>query len=288
MITTRREWIQTLLAAGVAINTGSSTFAAEEQVKVALLESVFAGQDRAKILEQIKPFAEIIKKETGTPAQFDVLTYEQMEKEFKTGTTQLVILSGLEYGWMRSGNTDAKALLIASIDPGATKTVVAVKQDDAASDIKELVGANVAVPDRIPFISQYCLSKVLGQPHDKAFKLVKPGDVDETLEAVLDGKARGAIVTGAGMEVFRERKPGRFKKLKALYTSVDFPATTVMYSDKISDKAALEKFKEALIKSNEKPEGARVLTLYKLKGFEQLPAGFDEQALAVAKEFPKQ
>jgi ABC-type phosphate/phosphonate transport system substrate-binding protein len=288
MIPTRREWIQTLLATGAAISAGTSSYGAEEQVKVALLESVFAGQDRAKILEQIKPFAEIIKKETGTPAQFDVLSFEQMEKEFKAGTTQLVILSGLEYGWMRSSNTDAKALLIASIDPGATKTVVAVKQDDAAREVKELAGANVAVPDRIPFISQYCLSKVLGQPHDKAFKMVKPGDVDETLEAVLDGKARGAIVTGAGMEVFRERKPGRFRKLKALYSSVDFPATTVMYSDKISDKAALEKFKEALIKSNEKPEGARVLTLYKLKGFEQLPTGFDEQALAVAKEFPKQ
>lgn len=288
MIISRREWIRTLLAASAGASAGTALFAAEDEVKVALLDSVFSGQDRDKVVEQIKPFAEIIKKDTGTPAQFDVMSYQQMEKEFKAGTIQLVILTGLEYGWMRAASTDARALLIASIDPGSTRTVLAVKQDDAAREIKDLLGASVAVPDRIPFISQYCLNKALNQPHEKAFKLVKSGNVDETLEEVLDGKARGAIVTGAGMEVFRERKPGRFKKLKALYTSVDFPPTTVMYSEKGADKTKLEKFREALIKSNEKPEGARVLTLYKLKGFEPLPTGFDEQALAIAKEFPMQ
>ncbi|HMO35948.1 MAG TPA: PhnD/SsuA/transferrin family substrate-binding protein, partial [Gemmatales bacterium] len=240
-----------MLATACVAGVFSRVAAGEEQVKVALLESVFAGQERDKVVEQIKPFAEIIKKDTGTDAEFDVMTFEEMEKGFQSGKVQLVILSGLEYGWMRSAQNDARALLIASIDPGATRTVVAVKQDETASKLQELAGAKVAIPDRIPFLSQRCLQKELAQPVEKVFQLVKAGNVDDTLEEVLDGKARAGIVTGAGMEVFKERKPGRHRRLKELYSSEDFPPTTVMYSDKQTDKAKLEKFSEALLKSHE-------------------------------------
>lgn len=288
MLISRRRWLMSMLASG-AILPGTSRLLANSGVpiKVALLESVFVGQDRDKVVEQIKPFAEIIKKDTGSDAVFDVMSFDQMEKEFKAGTVQLVILTGLEYAWVHASVPDARALLVASIDPGATRTVIVVKQDDVAKEIKDLQGATVAVPDRLPFISQQCLKTTLGQPVEKAFKLAKSGNVDDTLEEVLDGKARAAIVTGAGMDVFKERKPGRFKKLKAVYESVDFPPTTVMYNDKNSDKEGLAKFREALLKSNEKPEGARVLTLYKLKGFEALPEGFDKKVEETAKAFPR-
>ncbi|MFO0811961.1 MAG: PhnD/SsuA/transferrin family substrate-binding protein [Gemmatales bacterium] len=286
---TRRQWLKTLLATGTVTTLSLPGWAVtrEDSVKVALLESIFTGQEREKVIEQIKPFAEIIKKDTGTDAVFDVMNYAEMEKEFKAGKVQLVILSGLEFAWMQAVTPDAKPLLVASIDPGATKTVIVTKQGDVAKDLKDLAGASLAIPDKIPFISQQVLKTALGQSAEKAFKLVKSGNVDDTLEEVLDGKARGAIVTGAGMEVFRERKPGRFKKLKVVFESPDLPPTTVMYNDKVTDKAALARFKDALIKSNEKPEGNRVLTLYKLKGFEPFPEGFEKKAAEMGKAYPQ-
>lgn len=287
MLTTRRDWLQAMLASGILVPWSSIRAASHEPVKVALLESVFAGQDRDKVVEQIKPFAEIIQKDTKTEAVFDVMSLSQVESEFKTGKIQLVILTGLEYSWLQAAYPEAKALLVASIDEGSTRTVVVTKESDAAKDLKDLSGAKVAIPDRIPFVSQYYLQATLGQPLDKAFQQKKSGNVDETLEEVLDGNARAAIVTGAGMEVFKERKPGRFKKLKAIHTSMDFPPATVMYNEKHADKDALAKFKDALLKSNEKPEGARVLTLYKLKGFEEVPAGFEQKVQEVAKAYPR-
>lgn len=288
MLISRRRWLLSIMATGIVLPASRRLWAGTRvPVKVALLESVFVGQDRDKVVEQIKPFAEIIKKDTQSDAIFDVMSFEQAEKEFKAGTVQLVILTGLEFAWMHAAVPEAKALLVASIDAGATRTVVVTKQEDAAKELKDLLGATVAVPDKMPFISQQCLKTALTQPLEKAFKLVKSGNVDETIEEVLDGKARAAVITGAGMDVFKERKPGRFKKLKPLYESVDFPPTTVMYNDKNTDKEALAKFKDALLKSYDKPEGARVLTLYKLKGFEVVPDGFEKKAEEIAKAFPR-
>ncbi|MFT3882678.1 MAG: PhnD/SsuA/transferrin family substrate-binding protein [Gemmatales bacterium] len=256
-------------------------------VKVALLESVFSGQSREKIVEQIKPFADIIQKETGTKAVFDVMSLAQAEGDFKSGKIQLVILTGLEYAWLHAQDPDTKALLVAGIDPGATRTVFIVKQDDTAKEVKDLQGATLSVPEKVPYLSQFYVNKVAGQPLDKAFKLMKNDNVDDTIEAVLDGKARGAMVTGAGFDVFKERKPGRAKKLKVIHESPDFPPATVMYHEKQADKAALEKFKKALLGANDKPEGSRVLTLFKLKGFETLPEGFEKQVTETAKGFPR-
>jgi ABC-type phosphate/phosphonate transport system substrate-binding protein len=271
---------------GLAV-TGRLRAKDDAPVKVALLESVFSGQDRNKVVEQIKPFADIIQKDTGTQAVFEVLPLTQAEADFKMGKTQLVILTGLEYAWLHSEMKDAQALLVASIDPGATKTVVVAKQDDVAKEVKDLIGATIAVPDKVPYLSHFYVNKVTGQSMDKTFKLLKSGNVDDTLEEVLDGKARGAVVTMAGMEVFKERKPGRAKKLKIIHESPEFPPATVMYSTKNVDKAALEKFKKALLNSNEKPEGARVLTLFKLKGFEAVPEGFEKLVTETAKGFPR-
>ena len=286
---TRRQWVSSLLAGG-AILPGLRSIQAHpvEPVKVALLESVFTGQDRARVLEQIKPFSDIIQKDTATEAVFDVMSLEQMETEFKTGKVQLVILTGLEYSWIHQQDKEALALLVASIDPGTTKTVIVTKQTDAATELKDLLAASMAVPDRVPFLTQFYLKKQTGQPMDKAFKLIKSGNVDETIEDVLDGKARGAIVTAAGSDVFKERKgPARAKKLKVVHESPEFPQATVMYHDKYADKGALEKFKKALLTSTEKPEGARVLTLFKLKGFETVPDHYEKLVAETAKAFPR-
>ena len=289
MIVTRRDWLNSMLAGGCLLASYRSIQAGyDDPVKVALLESVFSGQDRAKVLEQIKPFSELIQKDTATQAVFDILSLAQVEGEFTSGKVQLVILTGLEYAWVQSQVKEAKALLVASIDPGATRTVVVTKQDDVAKDLKDLLGATLAVPDRVPYLTQFYLKNQTGQPYDKAFKLVKPGNVDETLEDVLDGKARGAIVTAAGMDVFKERKgPARAKKLKVVHESPDFPQATVMYHEKHADKGSLEKFRNALLKATEKPEGSRVLTLFRLKGFEAVPENFEKLVSETAKAFPR-
>jgi len=284
----RRALLSSLLAGTAGITISHSLLARDDApVKVALLESVFSGQSRDKVVEQIKPFADIIQKDTGTKAIFDVMPLAQAESEFKAGKIQLVILTGLEYAWLQSQDKKAQALLVASIDPGATRTVFVVKQDDAAKDLRDLLGATMAVPERIPYLSSFYASMMTGQGLDTAFKLVKTDNVDDTIEAVLDGKARGAMVTAAGMDVFKERKPGRAKKLKVINESPDFPPATVMYHTDNVDKAGLEKFKKALLNANDKPEGSRVLTLFKLKGFEVLPEGFEKQVTEIAKRFPR-
>jgi ABC-type phosphate/phosphonate transport system substrate-binding protein len=256
-------------------------------VKVALLESVFSGQDREQVVKQIQPFADIVQRETGRKATFDIYSFKEMEPAFSRGDIQLVILTGLEYGWVRAKNDQARALLHASIDAGATQTVVVVGQNDKAKELKDLSGANVAFPERVSFLTEYYLKSILGKPAADAFKVQRLDNVDDTLEAVIDGKAQAAVVTKSNIRVFEERKPGRYRRLRVLHESPVFPPATVMYHAKYAEQDALRRFEDALLKANQKPEGNRVLTLYKLKGFEKLPPDFDTKVASMAKQFPE-
>jgi ABC-type phosphate/phosphonate transport system substrate-binding protein len=288
MITTRRAWLGGLLATSFAGVSSWKLHAGDDKpAKVALVESVFSGQDRAKVVEQIRPFSEIVQKETGTKAIFDVFSLAQVENDLNKEEVQLVILTGLEYGWIRAKNEHAKALLVASIDPGATKTVVITKQADSAQALDKVLGYKTAVPERISFLTRFYLKKTLNKNLEDAFKLITSGNVDETIEDLLDDKAQAAIITGAGLDAYKERKPGRFKKLKIIHESPDFPPATVMYNAKDADLGAVKRFEDALLKAGQTPEGQRVLTLYRLKGFEKLPSDYDKQVAEIVKQFPR-
>src|SRR4029078_12997395 len=132
------------------------------------------------------------------------------------------------------------------------------------------------------------LKKVLGKPTEEFFKVNRQDSVDDLLEAVIDGKVKAGVVTKSNLGVFKERKPGRFRRLQVIHQSPDFPAATVMYHDKYADKSALRRFEDALLQAKQKPEGQRVLTLYKLKGFQKLPSDFDAKVADIVKQFPEQ
>ncbi len=290
MPVSRTLWFPLLfvLAAGGLSVTPSMTWSQDKPVKVAMIDSIFSGQDRKKVLEQIRPFSEIVQKETGTPAIFDVFSLPEIEVGFAQGDVQLVILTGLEYGWLRDKNDQAKALLVASIDPGATKTLVIAKRDDSATTVQDLLGAKFAAPERLPYLTQFYLKRTLKKPLEEAFQLLRSGNVDDTIEEVIAGKVRAATVTAAGLDAYRDyRGEARTKKLKIVHQSPDFPPATVMYHAKNSEAAALKKFEDALLKAGQNTEGQRVLTLYKLKGFEKVPETHDKAVAEIVKQFPR-
>jgi ABC-type phosphate/phosphonate transport system substrate-binding protein len=276
-----------LVAAVLAVFVSVASAQDDKPVKVALLESVFAGQERDKVVQQIRPFADLVQRDTGTKATFDIASYKEMVPAFSRGEIQLVILTGLEYGWVRAKNDQARALVHASIDSGATQTVVVVGQNEKAADLKELGGATVALPERVPYLTEHYIKSVMGKPIEESFKVQRADNVDDALENVIDGKVQAAIVTKANIAVFAERKPGRYRRLKVLHQSPEFPPATVMYHTKYADKAALRRFEDALLRSTQNVEGQRVLTLYKLKGFEELPTNFDAKVAAIVKQFPE-
>jgi ABC-type phosphate/phosphonate transport system substrate-binding protein len=272
----------------IAVAGQTKVLAQEKPAKVSLVESVFSGQSREKVVQQIRPFAEIVEKETNRQAIFDVFSFAQAEKDFDKGDADLVIATGLEYGWLRARNPNAKALVVASIDPGATKTVIIAKQTDSAAKLADVSGKKLALPDRVPFLCTFYLERTLGKKLDSAFTLVKLDNVDDTIEAVIDGKADAAVVTAANLDTYKERKPGRFQRLKIVNESPEFPPATVMYNAKTAEAGALERFEKALLRAGESAEGNRVLTLFKLKGFEKIPPNYDERLAEIVKQFPEE
>lgn len=281
-------WLGWVVSVVIGLTGQTKIPAQEKPAKVSLVESVFSGQSREKVVQQIRPFAEIVEKETNRQAIFDVFSFAQAEKDFDKGEADLVIVTGLEYGWLRARNPNAKALVIASIDPGATKTVIVAKQDSSAASLNDLAGKKLALPDRVPFLSTFYLERTLGKKLDSAFTQVKLDNVDDTIEAVIDGKAESAMVTAANLDTYKERKPGRFRRLKIVHESPEFPPATVMYNAKTAEAGSLERFEKALLRAGESTEGNRVLTLFKLKGFEKIPPNFDQRVAEIVKQFPEE
>jgi ABC-type phosphate/phosphonate transport system substrate-binding protein len=284
----RRVRLLAFVVTSVMVCAGAAKLVAQEKpYKVALVESVFSGQNRAKVVEQIRPFAEIIERDTNTKANFDVVSFAEAEKGFASGEIQLIILTGLEYGWIHTRYDQGKALVIASIDPGATKTVIIANQKDSARSLNDLTGKKLAVPDRVPFLSEFYLQRTLGKKLDEAFKVVRMDNVDDTIEDVVEGKSAGGLITGSNLDTYKDRKPGRFRRLQIVHQSPEFPPATVMYNAKSADQDLLNRFERALLRAADNPEGQRVLTLYKLKGFEKLPADFDRRVAEIVKQFPE-
>jgi len=98
---------------------------------------------------------------------------------------------------------------------------------------------------------------------------------------------QAAAVDRVGLEAYKRRKPGRFARLKVIAESSAFPPPLIAYLDQALAKAKLDRFQEGLLNARQKEGGQRLLTLFKLTGFEKVPANFNEVVAAVQKEYPR-
>ena len=82
------------------------------------------------------------------------------------------------------------------------------------------------------------------------------------------------------------RKPGRFARLKELTHSQAFPPPLVAYYDDTVAQQTRQRFQVGLMTANSKEKGQRLLTLFKLTGFEVPPKDFAQVLAETRKAYP--
>src|SRR5262249_50424669 len=110
--------------------------------------------------------------------------------------------------------------------------------------------------------------------------------VEDAIDDVVDGKVGAVVVDRAGLEAFKRSKPVRFKKLKQVAKSDPFPPTVVAYFGKFLAASERKRFHRGLLGARKKEKGRMMLTLFRVTGFESVPADFKKVVARTEKTYP--
>src|SRR5207302_5268891 len=99
------------------------------------------------------------------------------------------------------------------------------------------------------FLRRNCL-QCKKEPAKFFSKITNPANVEDALDDVFDRVVQVCVVDGVSLDCYKRRKPGRFAKLKIVYSSETFPAAVVAFRPGILDEATLKRFRDGMIHAN--------------------------------------
>ncbi len=239
----------------------------------------------------LKPFRTLMESQTGLRGTIVVAGDPfQLTARLHGKKLQLGVFHGFEFAWARQKDPELRPLLIAINEHRYLHAVVVVPKRCETSSLADLKGKTIAVPYGT---REHCLLflersfQTLGnESGTEAFRMTKPPDIETALDAVARGKVDGALVDGVALACYKKQKPGCYAKLKIVARSKVFPAAVTAYHVGGVSKAILKRFRVGMINANKNAYGRQLLTLWKMTGFERVPADYDKILEDIARAYP--
>jgi ABC-type phosphate/phosphonate transport system substrate-binding protein len=247
-----------------------------------------AGQKKdAAALETLQGF---IQEETGFKNEILPLKdWRELGKKMANGDVHLGVFEGYEFAWAQQQLPKLKPLAVAVNVYVFPSAYVVTKKDNPAKVFAGLQGQSFVFPETNEgflrlFVAKQCQDN--GKPISSFFSKVKTSEnVEDALDDVVDGSVGAVVADRAALEAFKRTKPGRFKQLKEIAHSQQFPPGLVAYYDSTLDPATLKRFETGLLQARDKEKGQTMLTLFKLTGFEKVPADFGKMIALTQKTY---
>jgi len=245
------------------------------------------GKEKAA-LETLQSF---IKEETGLnndivrEKSWGELADKMAKKQFSLGVFQ-----GYEFAWAQQKYPDLKPLAVAVNVYRYPIVYVIARRDGPAKSFGDLRGKTLGVPagggrDLNLFVERQ--SQAAGKKLDTFFSKVDPKEnVEDALDDVVDGVVQATVVDRASLQAYKRRKPGRFNRLKPVAESKPFPPAVIAYSGTSLDEDTRRRFRDGLLGAAKKERGQMMLTLFRLTGFEAVPADFGKVLEETRKNYP--
>jgi ABC-type phosphate/phosphonate transport system substrate-binding protein len=283
-----------LLASAFTVPTHSNATepAAPDPVRISMVQTLFHDVPTPIVNLLTPPFKSLMKDFTGLngapAAGGDAF---EIAKNLMEDKTHLGVLHGVEYAWVAAKYPEIKPLMIAVSKHHALKAHLMVRDDCPCGQFIELKGKDLAVPFRARehlrlFVEKQC--RVCAQCDPKSFftTVTKPSGGEAALDDVLTGKSFAAVVDTISLETYAELKPGCYKRLKAMSESDPFPTAVIVYRQGALSDATLEKFRKGMISANQNPRGRDLMSMWKLSGFEAVPANYEEMCANIMRAYP--
>jgi ABC-type phosphate/phosphonate transport system substrate-binding protein len=234
-----------------------------------------------------------IKEETGLDNEIiGQQPWREVADKLAKGQIDLGVFQGYEYAWAQERNPEVKPLAVGINRYRYPVACVLTKRDNPAMGFSDLKGQALI----LPISGQTCLRLFVERSceasHQKpaAFfsKITFADNVEDALDDIVDGGGQAIVIDQAGLDAYKQRKPGRFKQLKEVARSQPFPPIVVAYCGSALDENTRGKFKDALLNADRKEKGEMLLTLSRLSAFEAVPEDFAKVLEATRKRYPKE
>ena len=231
-----------------------------------------------------------IKEETGLNNDIQRLkSWQELADKMQQGQVDIGVFQGYEFAWAQAEYPGLKPLALAVNVYLYPVAYVMARRDDSAADFAGLEGQSLSVPDiglgflRL-FVDRQCEAR--GKKADAFFtKITAPDNAEDALDDVVDGKIKATVVDHAILTAYKQRKPGRFKRLKEVAQSEPFPPVTVAYAGSTLDEKTLRRFADGLMNASKNEKGETLLTLLHVTGFSSVPHKFEQVLVQTRKAY---
>jgi ABC-type phosphate/phosphonate transport system substrate-binding protein len=239
----------------------------------------------------IKSLEDFIKEETGLNNTIvKQKTWRELADRMVKGELQIGVFQGYEFAWAQEKHPELKPLALSVNITRYPVVYVVVQKSNPVKDFAGLQGQSLCIPATGQgYLRLYVdrQAQAQGKKADDFFsKITSKETVEEALDDVVDGVMQAAAIDKAGLDGFKRRKPGRFNQLKEVAQSQPFPPVVVAYTEKSLDEATVRRFRDGLLNASRKEKGRTMLTLFRMTGFESVPADFDKVLADTRKNYP--
>ena len=262
-----------------------------DTIRIGIIGSFYRDQPEENVNTTVTSLKDLMLAQTGfkgDPIKVDDL--RQLADKVAKDEMQLGVFHGHEFAWIHKKHPELKPLLIVINQIPYQRCYLFVRSAEAASSFRELKGKSMAMARHTPepchlFLERQCLEA--GAKTEQFFsKITHPGNVEEAMDDVVDGKVDTTVVDEMALTSYQRRKPGRIAKLKELVKSPQFPAAVVSYRPGWWQEADLKSIRDALLNAHQNPEGRQLLTMWKLTGFQEVPENYEESLASINKAYP--
>jgi ABC-type phosphate/phosphonate transport system substrate-binding protein len=262
------------------------------EVRIGATRTLVRGSDAANTETMTELLSVMFSAQTGVRIQGStVRDGKEVARLLDAGEITVGLMPGIELAWLKKQHPGLKPVLLTCNESISLKANLIVRADASVKRIDDLKAKTLAFP-KLNFSHCYLfLDKAIrAAGHDPAKFFAQCNAVngpDEALEAVLEGQADAAVVDALGMEVYRQRKPGRARRLRTLVESAKFPcAAMICKCDNASDET-LKKVCQGLSTAHQRIAGRQMLSLMRLTHICAVPQEYEQLLEDILKEYPE-
>ena len=262
------------------------------EVRLGATRTLLRGGDPTAAEAALKIIASIFYAQTGVRVHC-VTTADgpALAKEMEAGNLTLGLLPGIELAWQGKRNATLQPMLLTCNEKTALRSFLIVRAEDPATSIAGLKDKRLSFPKMSFNHSFLFLDKAIREAQGNPAKFFAACQVadnpDLALEALLEGEADATVVDEVALEVYRDRKPGRAKRLRVLMESCKFPCAVLVCKADEAKSEAVKRIQQGLSTAHERQAGRQMLSLMRLSSFMPVTQEYEQLLKDVLKDYPE-